>query len=85
MLILRIISAKTDQELAKCAEEDESSNPGLVLSLDGREFKEVEKYKVPSRAFDINFSENNIFGVSGPTRAVSDGMGSIGAIKTRCS
>lgn len=70
---LEFPAAKTDQDLHKCAEEDESSNPGLFLSVDGREFKELEKYRVHSRAFNINFSENNIFGVSGPTRAVSDG------------
>lgn len=70
---LEFPAAKTDEDLHKCAEEDQSSNPGLYLSLDGREFKELEKYRVHSRAFNITFSDNNIFGVSGPTRAVSDG------------
>jgi hypothetical protein len=71
--LLEFPAAKTDADLQKCAEEDESSNPGLFLSVDGREFKDLAKYRIPSRAFDINFSQNNIFGVSGPTRAVSDG------------
>lgn len=71
--LLEFPAAKTDADLQKCAEKDESSNPGLFLSVDGREFKDLAKYRVPSRAFDINFSQNNIFGVSGPTRAVSDG------------
>jgi hypothetical protein len=70
---LEFPAAKTDQDLHKCAEEDQSSNPGLYLSVDGREFKELEKYRVHSRAFNITFSDNNIFGVSGPTRTVSDG------------
>jgi hypothetical protein len=70
---LEFPAAKTDEDLHKCAEEDQSSNPGLFLSVDGREFKELEKYRVHSRPFNITFSENNIFGVSGPTRAVSDG------------
>jgi hypothetical protein len=69
---LEFPAAKTDQDLHKCAEEDQSSNPGLYLSVDGREFKEL-KYRVHSRPFNITFSENNIFGVSCPTRAVSDG------------
>jgi hypothetical protein len=69
---LELPTAKTDQDLSKCAEEDQSS-PVMSLAVDGREIKELNKYRVPSRAFDINFSENNIFAVSGPTRAVSDG------------
>jgi hypothetical protein len=72
--LLELPTAKSDDDLKKCAEEDESSNPGLFLSVDGKEFKDLIKYRVPSRAFDINFSKNNIFGVSGPTRAVSDGF-----------
>src|SRR5918992_4981379 len=66
--------AKTDEELHTCAEEDESSNPGLFLSVDGREFKDLEKYRVHSRAFNVTFAENNVFATTpGPTRAVSDG------------
>ncbi|HET6641084.1 MAG TPA: hypothetical protein VFG77_05725 [Nitrososphaeraceae archaeon] len=66
--------AKTEEELHTCAEEDESSNPGLFLSVDGREFKNLEKYRVHSRAFNVSFAENNVFATKpGPTRAVSDG------------
>ena len=66
--------AKTEEELHTCAEEDESSNPGLFLSVDGREFKNLEKYRVHSRAFNVSFAENNVFATNpGPTRAVSDG------------
>ena len=56
-----------------CAEEDESSNPGLFLSVDGKEFKDLENYRVHSRVFDVNFAENPIGGKPGPDRAVSDG------------
>lgn len=53
---------------------DESSNPGLFLSVDGKEFKEIEKYRVHSRAFDINLQNDSwLPGESGPSRAVSDG------------
>ncbi|HET6717902.1 MAG TPA: hypothetical protein VFG90_12280 [Nitrososphaeraceae archaeon] len=67
------MNVKTEEELHTCAEEDESSNPGLFLSVDGKQFKELETYRVHSRAFDTNFPENPIFGKPGPTRAVSDG------------
>jgi hypothetical protein len=65
--------AKTDDELHTCAEEDESSNPGLFLSVDGNQLKDLQKYRVHSRAFDVTFPNNPIFGEPGPTRAVSDG------------
>lgn len=68
------MNVKTEEELRRCAEEDESSNPGLFLSVDGKQFKDLETYRVHSRAFDTNFPENNIFAAKpGPTRAVSDG------------
>ena len=66
-------NVKTEEELHTCAEEDESSNPGLFLSVDGKQFKDLETYRVHSRAFDTNFPENPIFGKPGPTKAVSDG------------
>jgi hypothetical protein len=63
----------TEEDLHTCAREDESSNPGLFLSVDGREIRDLEKYRVHSRAFDINLPDNPWFGVPGPTRAVADG------------
>ena len=73
MLICGNECSKTEEELHTCAEEDESSNPGLFLSVDGKQFKKLETYRVHSRAFDTNLPENPIFGKPGPTRAVSDG------------
>jgi len=66
---------KTEQDLKKCATEDESSNPGLSLSVDGKDFKNLQSYRIPTRAFDASFPKNGIFGVNspGPTRSVSDG------------
>jgi hypothetical protein len=65
---------KTEEELHTCAEEDQSSNPLLFLSVDGREFKELESYRIHSRAFDVNFPPNALFAAEpGPSRAVSDG------------
>ena len=66
-------AAKTEDELHRCAEEDESSNPGLFLTVDGREFKDLQKYRVHSRAFDINLPANPLGGTPGSDRAVSDG------------
>jgi hypothetical protein len=64
----------TEGKLHTCAEEDQSSNPLLFLSVDGREFKELDSYRIHSRAFDVNFPSNALFGAKpGPSRAVSDG------------
>lgn len=69
------LNVKTEQDLKKCATEDESSDPGLFLSVDGKDFKELQKYRIATRAFDVSFPKNGIFGVNspGPSRAVSDG------------
>jgi hypothetical protein len=67
-------AAKTEEELHTCAEEDESSSPGLFLSVDEQQFKDLEKYRVHSTAFNVCFAENNIFATKpGSTRAASDG------------
>jgi hypothetical protein len=67
-------SGTTEEELHTCAEEDESSNPILFLSVDGRQIQQIEKYRVHSRAFNVTFPENAIYGAEpGPSRAVSDG------------
>jgi hypothetical protein len=66
--------AKTEEDLHTCAREDESSNPGLYLSVDGREFKELEKYRIHSRAFELNSPDGPwLPGDPGPTTGVSDG------------
>jgi hypothetical protein len=77
-------SAQSDEDLHRLAEEDESSNPFLFLSVDGKEFNQLQstngeqltdlnEFRVHSRAFDVNFPDNPIFGLPGPSRAVSDG------------
>jgi hypothetical protein len=68
----------TEEDLHKCAQEDQSSNPTLFLSVDGRQIQQMEKYRVHSRAFNITIPEtapeNTVFGAkAGPSRAVSDG------------
>jgi hypothetical protein len=67
-------SGTNEQELNTCAEEDQSSNPILFLSVDGRQIQQIEKYRVHSRAFNVTFPENAVFGAkAGPSLAVSDG------------
>jgi hypothetical protein len=67
-------SGTNEQELHTCAEEDQSSNPTLFLSVDGLQIQQLEKYRVHSRAFNVTFPENAIFGAkAGPSLAVSDG------------
>jgi hypothetical protein len=44
------------------------------LSVDGREFKELEKYRVHSRAFNFTLPQDPwLPGKPGPSSAVSDG------------
>jgi hypothetical protein len=44
------------------------------LSVDGKEFKELERYKVQSRAFNFTLPEDPwLPGEPGPSSAVSDG------------
>jgi hypothetical protein len=77
--------ARSDDDLHHLAEEDESSDPFVFLSVDGTEFNKLmstdgeqltdfKEFRVHSRAFDVNFPDNPIFGQkTGKSRAVSDG------------
>ena len=82
--------ATEDVHLDNLATEDESSNPFIFLSIDGKDSSQLEiiggekrgekltdlkQFRVHSRAFDVNITDNPIFGLPGPTRAVSDGYG----------
>ena len=48
-------NVKTEEELHNCAEEDESSNPVLFLSVDGTEFKDLEEYRVHPEPLMLTF------------------------------
>jgi hypothetical protein len=76
--------ARTDEDLHRLTEEQESSNPFIFLSVDGKDSSQLEliggekltdlkQFRVHSSAFDVNITDNPIFGLPGPTRAVSDG------------
>jgi hypothetical protein len=74
MLFVDMPTAKTEDELHTCATEDESSNPGLFLSVDGKEFKELDNYRVHSRSFNFTNPEDPLLpGEPGPSLAASDG------------
>jgi hypothetical protein len=76
--------ATTDEELKNLAKQDEDSNPFIFLSVDGKDSSQLEliggekltdlkQFRVATEAFDVNITDNPIFGLPGPTRAVSDG------------
>ena len=76
--------ARYDDDLHRLAEEDESSKPFIFLSVDGKDSSQLEliggekltdlkQFRVATEAFDVNITDNPIFGLPGPTRAVSDG------------
>jgi hypothetical protein len=43
------------------------------LSVDGKEFKELNKYRIHSRAFNFTLPEDPWFGEPGPSCGISDG------------
>jgi hypothetical protein len=65
---------KTEQQLVSRAKEDIDSMVRKRLTIDGTGLTDIEKYRVRSRAFDLTFPEDNIFGFRpGITKAISDG------------
>ena len=45
-----------------------------IITIDGKEIKDLQNYCIQSPLFEITFPENNIYGVQpGPSQAVSDG------------
>jgi len=67
-------SVLTDEDLQIRAQSDINDIVEKQALIDGKSILEIEKYRVKTKAFDIVYPENNVFGLSkGPTRAVSDG------------
>lgn len=65
---------KTPEDLRQCARSEIDTVTNLFTSIDKVELKDLKKYRITSPPFDINFPEDNIYGVSsGPTKGVSDG------------
>jgi hypothetical protein len=82
--LAEFLGASTDDDLRRFFEEDAFSNPFVFLSVDGKGFSQIEstdgkkltdlkKFRVCSRAFDVNITDNPIFGLPGPIRPVSGG------------
>jgi hypothetical protein len=65
---------KTEEELQKCAKSQVDAVNNLFASIDGVELTDLKKYRISSPIFDINFPQQNIYGVQpGPTKGISDG------------
>jgi len=63
-----------ERELQIRAQNDINDLVEKYASIDGSTIKEVEKYRVTTRAFDVVYPKDNVFGIrDGSTRAVSDG------------
>ncbi len=68
------VSVLNDEDLQIRAQRDIDDIVEKQALIDGKSILEIEKYRVKTKAFDIIYPENNVFGLSkGPTRAVSDG------------
>jgi hypothetical protein len=65
----------TESELRTCAKQgQEGGSRTLSAAVDGTELKDLEKYRVESKIFDLTLPENNVFSAPpGNTKAVSDG------------
>ena len=64
----------TEAKLRQGVGSDQDSVNSLDASIDGVHLKDLRKYRLQSSLFTLNFSKNNLFGVSeGPTKSVADG------------
>lgn len=67
-------SAKTEEDLRKCAREDQNKVTSLRLSIDGLNTQNLTKYRTDSPLFNFTTPENGLFDLkSASTQAVSDG------------
>jgi hypothetical protein len=64
---------KSEQELRKCAV-DADKNAVLKATIDNREIKDIDRYKVTSGIFNVTYSNDPVFPTnSNVSEAVSDG------------
>jgi hypothetical protein len=72
---LEFPSVKTASDLIDCSQEDNDHTINLKTTLDGRQLKNLENYRVTSPLFNITIPQDNVLGApSGNTRMVSDGF-----------
>lgn len=66
--------SKTDDDLRKCAKDDQDTVNVLNATVDGKAIQHLDRFRVQSPLFNITLPPNNIAGVSpGTTQAISDG------------
>jgi hypothetical protein len=79
--------ARTEEDLHRIAREEfqDACEPFLFLSVNKKEFSQLEctqpemalgkleEFRVHTRAFDVNYPDNPIWGLPGPSKAVADG------------
>ena len=64
---------KNEEDLRKCAV-DSNQNSVLKASLDGREIKNIDKYRITSGLFNVTYPSDPVFPTnSNYSQAVSDG------------
>lgn len=72
---LEFPSVKIPSDLIDCSQEDNNHSINLKSTLDGRQLKNLENYRVTSSLFNITIPQDNVLGApSGNTRMVSDGF-----------
>jgi hypothetical protein len=65
---------KTETALKSCVKSQIDQVNNLQVTVDGVILQDLKKYRIQSPIFNINFPQDNIYGVSaGPTKGVSDG------------
>ena len=68
-------TAKSISDLVACAKQDPNRAINLQVTLDGRNFQQLDKYRVTSPPFNATFIPNNIFGYhAASTQVVVDGF-----------
>ena len=67
-------TAKTESDLRSCALASDAGVTNLKATIDGKDLKDVDKYRITTRPFNMTLVDNNIFGVqAGRTIGVADG------------
>lgn len=74
MSIAEFPKLNSEEELKQCAKEIQDSVINLHATVDGKNIRNLEAYRIPSPLFNFTLPENNILGLPPQTtQAVSDG------------
>jgi hypothetical protein len=65
---------KSEEDLRQCAKALQDQVKTIIVTVDGINLENLNKYRIQSPLFTVDLPKSNIFGVEpGPTKAVSDG------------